>query len=250
MEQFLLSFGLSVKEARFYLFLVEEGSMTAAEIAVRLKESRTNTYMVLEKLTTEELVETDDTMPVRRYRAADPAVFRERINRQMRQIKQTNAAINSVLPELTSLFNMTQHKPGVSYLEGLNGFKALLEDNARLKEGTIDLLASNVIQTNSAAWDLLQRGIAKRAAKGIRTRGLFYSTDQNWDEIKKFEKRGYEVRRWGKEPLLGEIVIYGSKIAITVYQPSLIVTVITNDVMAQTFRVIFEQLWQSATTQT
>ncbi len=51
-----------------------------------------------------------------------------------------------------------------------------------------------------------------------------------------------------QEPLPGEIVIYGNKIAFTVYQPSLIVTIMTNETMTQTFRIIFEQLWQSAKT--
>ncbi len=61
-----------------------------------------------------------------------------------------------------------------------------------------------------------------------------------------FKNKNYEIRFWGNEPLPGEIVIYGNKVAFTVYKPSLIVTIMTNDVMAKTFRAIFEQLWQTA----
>lgn len=246
MESILQELGLNEKEARFYLYLLEEGNTTAAEVAKRLKESRTNTYMVLEKLTAENLIEIDDTTPVRLYRAADPAALKARINKQMQQIKQTHAVLQSALPELSSLFNLSQHRPGVTYLEGIEGFKTLLADNARLKQGTIDLIASNEASSNPEIWELLQRGIAKRAAKGVVTRGLFHIREDKRPLINSFAGKNYQIRFWSQEPLPGEIVIYGNKIAFTVYQPSLVVTIMTNDIMSQTFRIIFEQLWQSA----
>ncbi len=246
MDTVLQELGLNEKEARFYLYLLEEGSLTAAEIAKRLKESRTNTYMVMDRLTAENLIEADDTTPVRLYRAADPAVLKSRVSRQMQEVKQTHAALQSVLPELSSLFNLSQHRPGVTYLEGIEGFKTLLEDNAKLKQGTIDLLASSEAPINIQSWELLQRGIAKRAARGVVTRAIFDVREDKKPLIQDFAGKNYEIRFWGQTPLPGEIVIYGNKIAFTVYQPSLIVTIMTNEVMAGTFRVIFEQLWQTA----
>lgn len=246
METILQALGLNEKEARFYLYLLEEGRLSASEIAKHLKESRTNAYMVLEKLATEKLVETDDVTPVRRYQASDPAVLKGRISQQMQQVKQKHTALQSVLPELSSLFNLSQHKPGVTYLEGIDGFKTLLEDNARLKEGTIDLLASSALLNTSEAWGLLQRGIAKRAARGVKTRTVFYIEEDRQPLIKDFANANYEIRFWGQEPLPGEIVIYGAKVALTVYEPTIVVTIITNEVLAQTFRVIFDQIWQSA----
>jgi hypothetical protein len=189
----------------------------------------------------------DDKTAVRRYLAADPSVLKSRINRQMQQVKQTHTALQSALPELSSLFNLSQHRPGVTYLEGIEGFKTLLEDNARFKQGTIDLIASSEAPANAETWDLLQRGIAKRAARGVVTRGLFYIREDKRPLIQDFAGKNYEIRFWGQTPLPGEIVIYGNKVAFTVYQPSLVVTIMTNEVMAGTFRVIFEQLWQTAT---
>lgn len=246
METVLQDLGLNEKEARFYLYLLNEGSLTAAEIAKQLNESRTNTYMVLEKLAAEGLVQVSDRTAVRQYMAADPSVLKNRINRQMQQIKQTHVALQSVLPELSSIFNLGQHKPGVIYLEGIEGFKTLLEDNARLKQGTIDLLASSEASSSPETWELLQRGIAKRAARGVVTRGLFKIREDKKPLLKDFAGANYEIRFWSQEPLPGEIVIYGNKIAFTVYQPSLIITIFTNEVMAQTFRIIFGQLWHAA----
>lgn len=246
MKDVLLKLGLGEKEVRFYLFLLAAGWLTAAEIAKQLHETRTNTYMVLERLGANNLVEVDETTAVRKYAAADPSMLKSRLTAQQLEFKQAHAALAAAMPELSSIFQLSHHRPGVMYWEGLEGFKILLEDNAKLTEGTIDLIASDLIIQNPAAWELLQKGIAKRKARGVATRGLFHAPADKWSEIKKLQTKGYEVRRWGQEELPGEIVIYGNKVAFTVYRPSLIVTIMTNEIMAKTFKIIFGQLWATA----
>lgn len=246
MEELLSRLGLNEKESKFYLLLVHAGWLTAAEIAKKTGESRTNAYMVLDKLIADNLVEVSEASAVRRYGAADPIHLRSRLGQQQQQLKQTQAALAAALPQLASTYKLGQHRPGVVYFEGLAGLKALLEDNAKTTSGTIDLIASNEALSNKEAWAMLQKGIAKRAAKGIATRGLFHVREDKKPVIKRFATSRYEIRFWGNQPLPGEIVIYGHKIAFTVYQPSLIVVIMTNQVLAETFRVIFEQLWAHA----
>lgn len=47
-------------------------------------------------------------------------------------------------------------------------------------------------------------------------------------------------------PYTGEVVIYENNVAFTVYQPSLVTTIITDTSIAQTMRLVFDQLWQSS----
>lgn len=248
MKEALLQLGLSEKEAKCYLFLLSEGVLAAAEIAKGIQESRTNTYMILERLAAEGLAEPSDATAVRKYRAADPLVLRKLVALQQQQLKQTQAAVAAAIPQLSSMFSLSQHRPGVLYLEGIDGLKALLEDNAKVRQGTIDLIASDEAYDNQEAWALLQKGAQKRKARGINTRGLFHAPEYKWQKIKEWGVRGYEVRKWGKEELPGEIVIYGNKVAFVTYRPAIIVTIMTNEIMAQTFRVIFNQLWETAKT--
>ncbi len=60
-------------------------------------------------------------------------------------------------------------------------------------------------------------------------------------------KRGYDVRFWNETPFVADIVLYDDKIGMTAYGDALITTVITNKVIADTFRVIFEGTWEAAT---
>lgn len=245
MEGVLSQLGLNPKEAQFYLFLLQEGNHTASEISKLLSESRTNTYMVLEKLEAEKLVVADDSVSVRRYAAVDPSQLRVRLNTELQSLKQRQSLLQNALPELSSLYNLGQRKPGVVHLEGINGFKILLEDMVKAK-GVVDLLASDDGPATVEASELLQKGLAKRKAKGIRTRTIFHTGAKKWPGIAQFKARGLDVRFWGDAPRPGEMVIYDNKLAFTVYEPALITTVLTDEVLAQTFRITFDQLWQQA----
>lgn len=248
MNDALVQLGLSEKEAELYLLLLSENTNTAAQLAKRAKESRTNTYMILERLVEENLVEVDESAPVRRYRSADPERLKDLLNQRQQQLRNDQAALLSSLPELRSMYRLAHHKPGVLYLEGIEGLKTLLEDNVRTGV-RVDLIASDEALSNPEAWELLQKAAVKRKARGIATRGLFHvANDKHWQRVKKWESKGYEVRRWGSEDLPGEIVVYEDKVAFTVYRPVIVVTIVTDAVIAQTFRIMFEQLWQQAKT--
>lgn len=245
MQELLIQLGLKPKEVKFYLYMLEAGSLTAQEIAKANKETRTNTYMILERLISEKLIEVDEGSPIKRFIATDPVALKDKLLKQQQELKQKHMMLTAALPDLSALFRLSQHKPGVMYLEGIKGFKALLDDNAKATT-QIDLIASEDIVHDREAWAMLQKGIAKRWAKGIKTRGLFNTPDEEWNEVKTLQNTGYKVRRWGKDTLPGEIVIYDNKVAFTAYHPVLIVTILTNDVIADTFRAVFEHLWEKA----
>lgn len=246
MEEALEQLGLNEKEAKFYLYLLESGSKTASQISEELQETRTNTYMVLKKLEKEKLVEIRSSK-VQKYSAADPERLKHFLAAKQQALRQKHTALTGILPELSSMYRLHTHKPGVVYLEGIKGFKAFLEDIYRAEQ-PVSLLASDseIVPESQEAWSLLEKETRKRGSKGISTRAIFHTEARGSLDKKEFEVKGFEVRFWGSLPLEGEVVVYGDKIAFTVYKPALIVTVITNEVLAETFLTIFDQLWAVA----
>ncbi len=247
MEQVLQQLGLNAKETNFYLYLLKNTQKTGAELAKELGETRTNTYMVLGKLIETGLVELEVSSPARHYSAANPEKLKGLLTSRQQQLRQAHSGLSSVLPELGSIFNLTQHKPGIIYFEGIEGYKAFQEDSFRLGE-PISIIASLAAPENKQAWDEIQKVAQKRNKNNIETRILFHTDAKNWLDVPALQAKGYEVRFWGETPLEGEIAIYGNKVGLTAYQPVLITTVITNEVIAGTFRAIFEQLWDAAKT--
>ena len=68
----LQHFGLTETQAKAYISLVKRGALTAKELTLKIKESRTNTYMVLDKLVDMGLILKSQNQKVLRFYAASP----------------------------------------------------------------------------------------------------------------------------------------------------------------------------------
>jgi sugar-specific transcriptional regulator TrmB len=243
MDELFNKLGLSQKEANCYRQLLSTGSMTVSDIAQALKENRTNTYMILDKLEKYGLISKDESKAVRRYSAIEPSSLKSIILNKQQEIKHTSTLLNRYLPELQSTYNLSKFKPGVVYLEGKKGLEIILDDMSKSNE---ELLLLPGIRPEKEVWDILIDGISKRARKGIKTRAIFPEANRKTLDNQLHIKQKYEVKYWNEPEYPSEIVVYGSKCVFTAYQPKIVITVITNDIIAVTLKGIFENLWQNS----
>ncbi|MGB4759440.1 MAG: helix-turn-helix domain-containing protein [Candidatus Saccharimonadales bacterium] len=245
MENLFKALDFTEAEAAVYRHLLAEGGGTAAEIAKKTKQTRTNTYMVLNKLLERSVAVADDAEAVRRYRAASPQVLEQQFREQQRALAQTKRSLDEAMPDLLAMFNLSQQKPGVVHLTGYDGLRASFEDQAKSKTELL-LWGSDIKNRDPKVWQIIDKGGYKRRARGITTRALFHTGAAQWPHIDDFVHKGFEIRLWGKQPSPGEVLVYDDRVTFTVYQPEIVVTVLTSEVMAQTFRGIFDNCWQSA----
>lgn len=248
MKETLHKLGLNQKEAGMYQLLLVNPNLTASQISQKSGESRTNTYMVLESLKARELVEEDTTQPVKRYNAADPRNLKNLLQAKQQEFRRTQASLTALLPQLESAYRLAQHKPGVAHLEGLDGFRSLLDDMANAQEKTVWLWASSKSYRGTDMRPILDKGIQKRRARGIKTNAIYPEQGRQWGVSESAQAQNFEVRFWGDQPTIAEIVLYDNKVAFTVYEPAMVVTIITNEILASTFQAMFQQIWQQAST--
>ncbi len=116
----------------------------------------------------------------------------------------------------------------------------MLNDMARSREEAI-LIPGGPI--TGEAWEVLKAGIAKRAKLGVKTRALFSEGSRNLVDSKLHKQQKYEVRYWDGEEYPGEMVVYGDKCVFTTYEPGIVNTILTNEVMAKTLKGVFDGLW-------
>ncbi len=246
MESALLDIGLNEKETALYLKLIENRPLTASEISKLAKETRTNTYMLLESLQVFGLVEFDDTQPVRRFVCQPPAKLHDMVIDRQQQLKQVDASLRSVLPELSSKYRLAQHKTGVIYREGLDGLRDVLEDMVRSQDEIL-LIPSSLANEHAEAFEMLKKAAVKRKAHKIGTRAVMFEGARDWDILKFWPKQGIETRFLGQEPYDGEVLIYGETCVFVEYAPDrIITTTLTNAVISTTMKQLFEQLWRTA----
>ncbi len=245
MDDLFARLGFSPKEAAAYAYLLQNPDATAATLAKGTNESRTNTYMILDRLVAENLVTVDKSKTVQRYSAADPVALKQRIADEQVKLRDINARLNQVLPDLKSRYNLGKFKPGVVYLEGIDGLKIMLDDMAHSKQEAL-IIPSGLSYDLEEPWRVLQEGVNKRAKLGVKSRIIFPETLRKDLEYDRLKGQGMTIRFWGEREYPGELVVYGDKCVFTVYHPSVINTILTDKVIAQSMRMLFEDLWEQA----
>lgn len=245
MQDVLTQLGLNDKEAKIYLILLEEGHFAASPLAKRAQESRTNTYMILESLEKQGLVTANDSRAVRYFKANDPVLLKQLLVRKQLELKQAQGSLSHVFPKLKSSYTLNELKPGVVYLEGLDGLRVMLDDMARSGDEAL-IIPSDYSPQVPEAWKVLQEGVNKRAKLGVRSRIIFPKALRKDLEFDRLLKQEMEIRFWGSREYPGELVVYGNKCVFTTYKPKVMNTILTDDVIAQTLRNLFEELWEQA----
>ena len=244
LEAALAQLGLSKKEIKLYRLLLAQGSMTATELAKASNEKRTNVYSLLEALNKKGVV-TEENGTVKKFAVTDPTHLQALLQVQQDQYKQATDALRAALPEIRSQYALITDKPGVIYMPGSQGLLRLLDDMAQSQTELL-LVVSEDLPADAATLEEFWKRIAKRHEEGITTRALFHHSQLDTERVREFKRRGMELRFLGEQEFASEMVIYEHNVAFTVFEPALIVTVITNEAISITMRSLFEQLWRSA----
>lgn len=112
----LQNLGLSEKEAKIYIALLQLGPATPYQIAKKAELKRPTAYVIAEELVEKGLIVHVPGEEKKRYIARTPDAFIEEREVKLRQAK-------AILPELRSFQKGTAEKPSIMYFEGVEGLR-------------------------------------------------------------------------------------------------------------------------------
>jgi len=112
----LRNLGLSEKEAKVYLALLQLGPSTPYQIAKKAELKRPTAYVIAEELVEKGLIVHIPGEEKKQYIARTPDTFIEEREEKLRKAK-------SILPELRSFQKGINEKPSVLYFEGVEGLR-------------------------------------------------------------------------------------------------------------------------------
>lgn len=247
LETNLAKFGLSTKEARVYVTLLQLGASPVSEIAKRAGIKRSTTYVLLESLGSRGLVGVTDQSSVRLYNPASPERLVHFIEDTARRYNQMIGAAKSLLPELKSIYAGAGPKPKVQFFEGSEGIETAYEDTLSSSE-TIRAFAS-IESMHKVLPHYFPDYYRRRAEKNIHIRAIFPDTPEARERIlhNKDEKREAFLVPQDKYAFSPEINIYDNKIVFM----SLIekfALIIESRELADALKKTFELSWQAAST--
>ncbi|MEK7157337.1 MAG: helix-turn-helix domain-containing protein [Patescibacteria group bacterium] len=248
-EQHLVQAGLSGEQARLYESLVKSGPSPASDAARRAKVSRTLAYKVFIELATLGLVEKrEDAGKVALFTAAHPLKLKELIEKREKEAKDALTALEGVLGQMTSEYNIAGGKPGVRFFEGAEGVRKILEDSLTSKTDILQYADVEIIETRFKKENdeylkvRARRNIAKKliVIDSDFTRRLYATvTEEAKSEVRAIPK--------GDAPFDVALMIYDGKISyLTLRAETPIGVIIADQSIYEMHRHLFLTLYAQA----
>lgn len=237
-EAQLQKLGLSASQAKAYILLVEEGSLTPAQLMEMTGESRTNAYMVLDKLVKWELAYKDEVSKKLVYRASSPLGLQKLAERQRASAHAAEAKIKDAMPELLHYFHERRTQPGVRFLQGKDGLKTVYEDHLKIG-GDIKVFRTSIDEQYYG--QDLEDYIVARAKQGVHADII--SPHQPGTEQYTKEKLSHnrEITWIPTKSYTApvEVSVYDSRVAITSFGDEAVAMLIESPQIAQAMKEIF-----------
>lgn len=238
--QLLQSLGLSPSQAITYLKLVERGEVTPPEVAKLTGESRTNAYMILQKLEEYGLVEKVEDAKKLKYQPLNPVALERLAEEKRVETAKVEHQIKHAMPQMLSYFYSFTEKPGIRLLQGLEGIKEIYKDTLRTKKDIYFLRTPSEVKTLGDEY--FSKYKQKRAQLGITT----YAFTQDSSQAHKYaadDNLNKMVRTWLKPDSYDapvEVNIYGDKVAFLAYGEEIMGVIIQSPAIAESMRQIFK----------
>lgn len=235
----LETLGLTDKEARVYLALLELGQASAYSLADKSKIKRPTTYVILAELMKKGLVLKVPRAKKQNYVAVPPQEF---FRQQEEKMKQSRA----VLPELMEIAGTQQRKVKVTYYEGIRGVEqAMMYGQDRLKNKEVVGFFATAENLAPEFWKACLNWSANFHKNNIRIRGV----TPNHPSLIPYKKLSTDYKNNLKYLPLKE---YSSKVSIDmgdtytriVMNEDLQAVIIENPELTHTLKQIFEMLWK------
>ncbi len=237
-EEQLQQLGLSHSQAKAYMLLVEEGKLTPAQLMAKTEESRTNAYMVLDKLVQLGLAYKDEVSKKLVYRANSPVGLQKLAERQRAIAFATEAKIREAMPELLKFFHQHRSQPGVRFLQGKEGLKEVYQDHLRAGG---DIAIFRTPADENYYGDDLDKYMEERAKDGIKADLISPHSASMEHYHKQNPQLNREVTWLPPEAYTApvEISVYNSRVAITSFGEEAVAMLIESPQVADAIRQIF-----------
>jgi len=240
----LIEFGLSDKEARIYLALLELEVATVTEIAKNTNIKRSSTYVVLDSLKEKGLVSMSEDKKVQNYIAISPDMLLLEAQNRAKKAKNIKEEINNIIPELKALHKDTKQRPKVKVFEGKQGLISSFEDTLNNKEKVMRV-SSSVEKIAKTLPNYFPDYIQRRIKMGIKMYGIHPDDEAVRSIIKMIPKFDEPVLIPSKKyKFSADMAIYDQKIAYISTEKEMAIIIESKeiaDVMKGIFDLAFEE---------
>ncbi len=235
----LKEMGLDDNEIKVYLSCLELGPSKSDDVAKKAKLIRTTTYSILQKLKQKGIISNILKDNINIFEAVEP----EKLLELLEEKKQK---INSILPKLKSIQNKEQNKYNVTYFEGENGIKTIMNDIIEVPNTTIKSFGTVYSFFESSPY-YSKEYFRKKKERNIKSISVAVDTPEGrFGE--KYDKEHIRDTKYVKgEYSTAGCFIYRDKVALGVYEKgSQRGVIIQNEIIKKHIEIMFDALRREA----
>ncbi len=239
--------GLSPDQASIYEILLKNGPLTARKLGLLSPYKRGLVYKYLEDLQNKGLVVRHDEIgKVSVFEPAHPLKLKEIIEKQENQTKAASLALDGILGQLTSDFNLISGRPGVRFYEGKEGVIKVAEDSLHAKSEILSYIDNQAV--NKFLGDYNKEYIKKRNKLALKKRMITLDSDFIRNRVKDFNLNTTDIRVIdAKYPFATVMQIYDNRVSyITLGDNKMIGIIIEDSHIAQMHKTLFDYTWTTA----
>lgn len=229
--------GLSNNEAKIYLALLESGTATATDIAKKTRLHRTNVYDSLKRMIEKGMAAHFQKDNTTCYEATNPEGL-------LNLMKQKEAILQSVLPQLKLARNLAKGKTEARVFEGKQAIVEFLFDllncNDEILVYGIPKEVPDMLKT------ILPHFHKERVTKKVWMKHI-YNHDAR-ERINYLNSLPYTEARYLPEPFDSQVSTFvcGNEVVFTLWIDNMVTIRIENKLMADAYRKYFNLLYGKA----
>ena len=246
-EELLLKLGLSQDEAKIYLELIGSGYLPARMLAKRTGIGRTLVYRAVIKLTDLGLIEKRERKgEIAQFYPAHPRRLEELLKQKENSLIAVKKSLSDTIGSFASEYNSLVGKPNVLFYEGKEGLKKMYDDIIDTGEN-LYLIRSPYDKESDEMRELINTQIERQFKSGIKVKALTPFTPTTAKSIQGRKPNTPTVDRViipKKFDIPAQVLMYGNKVAIVSLRKSLMTTIIENDDIKDTFKILFDKIWE------
>ncbi len=238
----LQNYGLSEKEARVYLTVLELGTSIASTIARRAELNRVTTYTLLEDLKRDGIVNETTKEGVKYYSVISPDIL-------LKQLEQKYESFKQKVPELLAMAEKFGNKIKVQFFEWLEGIVKMYDDMLSSTHEPIHSFLGLEDMQPTLKKRLFEWFLPQRIKLKIPAKVIVSNQEANVD-YKKLDKKAFKETHIIKTPLFslrGEINIYWeNRVSIAMFNDKEMSWIIIHSTsMHDSLKSIFNFIWKS-----
>lgn len=239
----LKNLGLSDKEARVYIAALELGSDTAQNIAKKAGVGRPSTYMQIEMLKKRGLISEVDMHGRRYFVAESPEKLNILIQKIEEDVKIKKTELDGIIDSLMELNRNSENEPPTSrQYEGEDAYRMVKKDIlAKTKNSYFGII--NIDDFNRYSSETFTEFFKKIDLLVAKSRFLYVSQRDQKSDSSSADANLRKIML--KNDFSSEIIIADDIISITQFNPKIVIIIIENKQIADSFKAIFELLWNS-----